>query len=80
MPVTVSKPRQDCQLVPREECDIMEMDETYQHCSVVPDPRETTEKKCSYKVKQDSYLKYVNCKIPGLKIETTNHLCFNIIC
>ena len=37
---------------PREECDIMEMDETYQHCSVVPDPRETTEKKCSYKVKQ----------------------------
>ena len=51
VPVTVSKPRQDCREVPREECDIMEMDETYQHCSVLPDPRETTEKKCSYEVK-----------------------------
>ena len=51
VPVTVSQPRQDCRQVPRQECDIMEMDETYQHCSVVPDPKETTEKKCSYKVK-----------------------------
>ena len=45
VPVTVSQPRQDCRLVPRQECDIMEMDETYHHCSVLPDPRETTEKK-----------------------------------
>ena len=51
VPVTVSQPRQDCRRVPREECDIMEMDETYQHCSVISDPREKTEKKCSYKVK-----------------------------
>ena len=51
VPVTVSQPRQDCRLVAREECDIMEMDETYQHCSVISDPREKTEKKCSYKVK-----------------------------
>ena len=51
VPVTVSQPRQDCRQVPREECHIMEMEETYQHCSVLPDPRETTEKKCSYEVK-----------------------------
>ena len=50
VPVSVSKPRQNCKMVPREECQIMEMEESYQHCSVITDPSERTERRCSQQV------------------------------
>ena len=50
VPVSVSKPRQNCEMVPREECQIMEMEESYQHCSVITDPSERTERRCSQQV------------------------------
>ena len=53
VPVSVSKPRQNCKMVPREECQIMEMEESYQHCSVIADPSERTERRCSQQVSRD---------------------------
>lgn len=41
-------------MVPREECKIMEMEESYQHCSVVPTLSDITEKKCSYQIKEET--------------------------
>ena len=52
VPVTVSKPRQNCKMVPREECQIMEMEESHQHCSVISDPSERTERRCSQQIKE----------------------------
>ena len=52
VPVSVSKPRQNCKMVPREECQIMEMEESYQHCSVISDPSERTERRCSQQIKE----------------------------
>ena len=45
IPVSVNKARQECKMIPREECQIMEMDESYQHCSVVEDGVERRERK-----------------------------------
>ena len=45
IPVSVNKARQECKMIPREECQIMEMDESYQHCSVVKYGVERRERK-----------------------------------
>ena len=45
IPVSVNKARQECKMIPGEECQIMEMDESYQHCSVVKDRVERRERK-----------------------------------
>ena len=44
----------ECKMIPGEECQIMEMDESYQHCSVVKDGVERRERKCSYEVRGSS--------------------------
>ena len=63
IPVSVNKARQECKMIPREECQIMEMDESYQHCSVVKDGVDRRERKCSYQVRGS---------LPGIQPRVSN--------
>ena len=49
LPVTVPSPRQECTIVPREECEVLETVTVEEDCTVVPSTL-PTEEKCDFQV------------------------------